>query len=172
LVEIWSTPSTLSGCLADFGRDPRRSNRGTAMRFFVFFCQVNNARLYRFPVGQISRNLHTRRGSMLPLILSENICENLPVWGSFFPKRQLLGENLHATSNFRPRFLRNDYKSRRVMTRWHAYGMLAFIYTLGINLKSFPWPVERAHGEHPLPKNTRLRRPYETTSRHAHAAYR
>ena len=28
-----------------------------------FFGQVNNARLYLFPVGQISRYLHTRRGS-------------------------------------------------------------------------------------------------------------
>jgi len=30
---------------------------------FCFFCHVNNARLYRFPVSQISRNLHTRSGS-------------------------------------------------------------------------------------------------------------
>jgi len=49
--------------LTDFGRDPRRSESRSASRFFVFFCQVNNARLYRFPVGQISRKLHTRRGS-------------------------------------------------------------------------------------------------------------
>jgi len=49
--------------LTDFGRDPRRSESWSAGRFFVFFWQVNNARLYRFPVGQISRNLHTRRGS-------------------------------------------------------------------------------------------------------------
>jgi len=30
----------------------------------LFFCQLNNARLCRFPVSQISRNLHTRRGSV------------------------------------------------------------------------------------------------------------
>jgi len=45
--------------LTDFGRDPRRSE--SVGRFA--FCQVNIARLYRFLVGQISRNLHTRRGS-------------------------------------------------------------------------------------------------------------
>jgi len=28
------------------------------------FCQVNNARRYRLPEGQISRNLHIRRGSV------------------------------------------------------------------------------------------------------------
>jgi len=27
---------------------------------FCFFCQVSNTRFYRFPVGQISRNLDTR----------------------------------------------------------------------------------------------------------------
>ena len=31
-----------------------------------------------------------------------------------------------TTSDFRPRFLRNEYKSRKVMTGWHACGMLAF----------------------------------------------
>jgi len=30
---------------------------------FCFFCQVNNSRLYRFSVSQISQNLHTKRGS-------------------------------------------------------------------------------------------------------------
>ena len=72
--------------LADFGCDPRRSESGSASR--NFFCQVNNARLYRFPVSQISRNLHTRRGSMSPWILSENIFENLPV-RSFFLKKNV-----------------------------------------------------------------------------------
>jgi len=49
--------------LTDFGRDPHRSQSGTASQIFVFLCQVNNALLYRFPVSQISRNLHTRRGA-------------------------------------------------------------------------------------------------------------
>ena len=53
--------------LADFGRDPRRSESGRPL----FFCQVNNARLCRFPVSLISRNLHTRRGSVTWWILSE-----------------------------------------------------------------------------------------------------
>jgi len=53
--------------LADFGRDPHRSESGRASgNFVVFFCPVNNARLCRFLVIQISRNLHTRRGSMSP----------------------------------------------------------------------------------------------------------
>jgi len=63
---------------ADFGRDPCRSDSGRSSRNLVSFCEVNNARLCRFPVSQISRNLHTRRASMLPGILSENICEYLP----------------------------------------------------------------------------------------------
>jgi len=64
---------------ADFGRDPRRSESGSARQIFVFFCPVNNARLHRFPISQILRNFQTRRGSMSAWILLENIFENLPV---------------------------------------------------------------------------------------------
>jgi len=52
----------------------------------VFFCQVHNAWLYRFPVSQISRNLHTRRGSERWWILLEANFENLPTRGLFFQK--------------------------------------------------------------------------------------
>ena len=79
---------------------------------FCFFCQVN-ARLYRFPV------LCHHKSFWITFL---KICTQ----GGFFPKRQLLRENLHATSDLRPRFLRNDYKSRKVTTGWHAYGMLTF----------------------------------------------
>ena len=44
--------------LTDFGRDTRRSESGRPCGSFVFFCQVNNARLCPFPVSPISRNLH------------------------------------------------------------------------------------------------------------------
>jgi len=46
--------------------------------------------------------------------------------GSFCLKRQLLRENLHATSDFRPRFLRNGYKLWKITTDWPAYGMSTF----------------------------------------------
>jgi len=49
--------------LTDFGRDPCRSKSGRPSWNFVFFCAVNNARLYSFQVSQIPRNLHTRHGS-------------------------------------------------------------------------------------------------------------
>jgi len=50
--------------LTDFGNDPRRSESGRPCRSFVFFWQVNNARLCRFLVRQFSRNLHTKRDSV------------------------------------------------------------------------------------------------------------
>ena len=55
--------------LADFGRDPCRSKSGRASWNFCFFGPVNNAQLYRFPVSQISRNSHTRCGSVSPWVL-------------------------------------------------------------------------------------------------------
>jgi len=117
--------------LTDFGRDLHRSKSGRLS--LNFFCQLNNARLYWFPLCQISLNWHTRRGSMSPWILRANL-ENLPV-RVFFPKRQHLLVNLHT--DFRPRFLLNDYKSRKVMTVWHSYGSWLSIYAVGINLKWF-----------------------------------
>ena len=75
--------------LTNFGRDPRRSGRGKASRNFVFFGPLNDARFHRLPVGQISRNFHKRRVSVSSVGALENICENLPVRGLFFPK------NLH-----------------------------------------------------------------------------
>jgi len=74
----------------DFGH-PRRSER--TRRNFVF-CPVNNARLYRFPIGQIWRNLHTRRGSVCVVMNPFGT----KFWKSFrkgsFSKRQIFGENL------------------------------------------------------------------------------
>ena len=126
------------------GHDPRRSKSGE--RAEIFFVQVNNARLYRFPVSQISQNLHTRRGCMSPWFLSENIYENLPVRG-LFSRKATLCENLHAISDFRPRdfseMIIKREKSRQVSTPTECW---LSIYMVGINSKWFPWPVERAHG--------------------------
>jgi len=38
------------------------AKEGERGKILFFFGQVNNARLHRFPLGQISRNLHTTRG--------------------------------------------------------------------------------------------------------------
>jgi len=83
LHEIWSTLSTLSGaCLEAFwALSVQKRERRSEAIFLFFFCQVSNGRIYRFLVGQISRNLHTRRGSVTRWILSEQNFENFPVRG-------------------------------------------------------------------------------------------
>jgi len=69
----WNLGNSLVYCLelalTDFGCDPHRSESRRPCGSFI--CQVNNTRLCRFPVSQISQNLHTRRGSMRWWILSE-----------------------------------------------------------------------------------------------------
>jgi len=120
------TPSILSGAGPGifWARSAQKRERESE-RKFCFFCPVNNARRYRYPVNQISRYLHTRRGSERWWILLENICENLPVRG-LFPKRSTFARTSSTTSDFRPRYLRNDYKSLKVTTGWRAYWMLTF----------------------------------------------
>jgi len=118
------TLSILSGAGPDrfWARFAQKRERESELKFF---CEVNNARLCRFPVSQILRNLHTRRGSKRWQILSEKHFKNLPVRG-LISKKATFGRPSSTTSDFRPRYLRNDYKSRKVMTGWPAYGMLAF----------------------------------------------
>jgi len=137
--EVWSVPSILFGAGHDrsWERSAQKRERESGQKF-CFFCEVNNAWLCPFPVSQISRNLHTRRGSVSPWILSENIFENLPVRG-LFPKRQLFWRPSSTTSDFSPRYFRNDYKSRKVMTGCQPTECWLSICTLGINSRSFPW---------------------------------
>ena len=82
---IWMKSGALSGglALADFGRDPRSSDSWRAMRNFAF-CQVNNARFQRIPVGQISRNLNITRRSVSRWKLSGQNIEKFYHNGSFF----------------------------------------------------------------------------------------
>jgi len=121
---------------------PAEATAGERSEILFLFLPVNNARLCRFSVSQISRNLHTRRGSMSAWILSENICENLPVRG-LFPKRQLLGhrlQRLRTSGRDISEMIRNLGKS------WHVgqpTGCWLSTYAVGINSKSFPWPVQR-----------------------------
>jgi len=61
---IWMKFGTLCAycwglALADFGRHPSIGDSLRGSRDFVFFCLVNNARLHRFPDGQILRHLNT-----------------------------------------------------------------------------------------------------------------
>jgi len=133
------TLSILSGAGPDrfWARFAQKRERESELKFF---CEVNNARLCRFPVSQILRNLHTRRGSKRWQILSEKHFKNLPVRG-LISKKATFGRPSSTTSDFRPRYLRNDYKSRKVMTGCQPMECWLSVCTLGINLKSFPWPA-------------------------------
>ena len=86
---VWSWPWQILGAI----RAEARAGAPERGPIFCFFCQVNNERLYRFPVGQISWNLHTRRGSVRWWILLEQNFENFPIRGWFFQK-----------TNFWPKF--------------------------------------------------------------------
>ena len=101
-----------------WARSALKQERETLQKFF---CQVNNARLCRFPVSQISRNLHTRHDSVTCFF--RIIFWKFALKGSFFPKKPWSSSTI---SDFKLRFLGNDYKSWKIMTGWLAYGMLAF----------------------------------------------
>jgi len=129
----------LSGAGADrfWVRSAQKREREIEPKF-CFFCEVNNARLYRFPVSQISRNLHTRRGYETRLILSENICKNLSVRG-LFSKKANFGDRLQrlrTSGRDISEMITNLAKSWQVgqpTERWFSS------CTLGINSQSFPW---------------------------------
>jgi len=115
----------------DFGRDPRSSESWRARRNFVFFCQVSNARFYRFPVGQISWNLTITRRSVRWWILSEQNFGNFSVRGCF--KKHTKVEfffnvlRLQASSNSAMIIDRQKF-----ITKWSLYGMSSFHFAVGI----------------------------------------
>jgi len=127
---VWSWPWRILGAIHAEARAGERAE------ILFFFCPVNNARHYRFPISQISRNSHTRRGSVSHEALRKTF-KNLPVRG-LFPKRSTFRAKSSTTSDFRPRYLRNDYKSRKVTTGWRTYGMLTFHLYRWNQLKMIP----------------------------------
>ena len=130
--------------LTDFGRDLRRSESGKAI--WNCFCQVNNARLYQFPVSQISGNLHTRCGSMSLWILSENNFWKFARKGPFFQKGQRLPKNRHRLPTSGRDICEtntNRGKSRLVGTPTECW---LSICNVGINSKPFPWPAGCVQG--------------------------
>jgi len=116
----------LSRALADFGRDPRINKNERVRRIF---CEVNNERLYRFPVGQVSRNLHARRRLVSQWILLEQSFANFTVWNRFFSNNANLSPKSSTTCDFEPPYLQNDYRSRKFTTNWPLYGMFLLYCT-------------------------------------------
>ena len=72
--------------IADFGRDPHSSHslRGS-LKMFVF-CQVNNARFHRFPVGNFHEFYTQQRRSVSWCKLSKQYYKNFIIRGRF-PKK-------------------------------------------------------------------------------------
>jgi len=62
---VWGWPWRILGAIR------AEATAGDLAEFLFFFCQENTARLCGFPVSQLSRNLHTRRGSKTWCVLSE-----------------------------------------------------------------------------------------------------
>jgi len=67
---------------------------------FCFFCQVSNAQLHRFPVGQIFTKLNTTRRSMSRLILLEQNFENFPIRGHLSQNAKF-SQKFSTSSDFR-----------------------------------------------------------------------
>ena len=120
---VWSWPWQILGAI-------RAEARAGEWAKFLFFCQVNNARLCRFPVSQISRNLHTRRGSMSPWILSENIYENLP-------ERGLFSKNVNFCLNIVNAFRLQSTISPKWIQIAESHDRLACLRNVGIPYVSF-----------------------------------
>jgi len=100
------------------------------------FCQVNNARFHRFPVGQISRNLTTTTSIGDAMKLSEQNFQNFIAGSRFYQKNT---KNSQATSGCHNYAMITD--SRKFTIKWSLYGYLVSIFTVRINLKLFPWTV-------------------------------
>jgi len=127
------------------------------------FGHVNNARVYRFPVSQISRNLNITRRSLSQWILSEQNFQKkkFSVRGRFLKKRKKIEffQRL-ATSGRHNSTMIID--RRKFVTKWFLYGMSSFHFTVGINDQVIPWPVQETY-----PQKSFFCDVARVTSRHA-----
>jgi len=131
---VWSCPWQILGAIRVEVASGGRAE-------ISFFCPLNNARFHRLPVGQISRNLHKKTCFREVCGAFGKHLWNLPVRGLFFPKKTfILAWSKSTISDFRNRFLRNDYKSWKVMTGWSPCGgpLLAFHWHRWNELKVIP----------------------------------
>ena len=146
LDEIWGTPSILFRAGPDrfWARSARKRERESLRKFCFILSGKQRTTLPISGQPNVTKFAH-KAWSETRWILSEQICEYLPIRGLF--SKTSNGRWLSSTtSDFRSRFLRNDYKPWKVMTGWRAYGMLTFIRTVEINSKSFMWPLQRVQG--------------------------
>jgi len=85
--------------LKDFGCDARSSD---SLREPKFFCQVNNARFHRLPIGQILRHLNTTTSIGQAVKTFGKEFWNLYHKGSFFQKAAKMSHKISKSWNFRP----------------------------------------------------------------------
>ena len=106
--------------MTDFGRGPRRSKSGRPCGSF-FLSGKQRTTLPIFGQPNFTKFAHNTW-----------FCDVVNPFGIFFWKFALNGSFFQKTwssstiSDFKPRFLGNDYKSWKIMTGWRAYEMLAF----------------------------------------------
>ena len=136
---VWSCPWQILGAI--------RAEAVARARAEIFFCPLNDVRFHRFPVGQISQNLHKKTCFRVLLWGFGKHLWKFGVKGHFSQKNSIFAWSKSTISDFRNRFLRKDYKSRKVMTGCTPVECWLSIDTVGMNSKWFPWHVTPAHGE-------------------------
>jgi len=82
---VWSWPWHILGTICAEART------GEWVEILFFFCPVNNARLYRFPISHISK-IRTQDVNMCRHEPLQNIFENLPIRGLISKKVNFLGK--------------------------------------------------------------------------------
>ena len=117
-VQCWGLAHALAH--ANSGRNSLSSDCGRSRRNFVSSCQVNNARFYRFPVGQISRNLNKTRRSVSQWIPSEQNFENVQVRIVFFAK---IGQFFFQILRLHAAIIVQWWQ---INDQWSLYGMFSF----------------------------------------------
>jgi len=143
---------------------------GPRAEILFFFCPLNNARFHRLPVGEISRNLHKKTCFRVRMCRFGKHLRNFALKG-FFPK------NLKRWVIFVNDFRLPESISPKWLQVLQSRDRLDRLWNVDFPLTPLKWTQSDSPGVQPAhtewrraifsQKNTLLRRPWETTSRHA-----
>jgi len=131
---VWSCPRQILGAIR------AEVAAGARAEILLFFCQLNNTRFHRLPVGQISRNLHRKTCFRVRMCRFGKHLWKFARKGSFFP------QNLKTWVIFVNDFRLPESISPKWLQILESHDRLDRLWNVDFPLTPLKWTQNNSHG--------------------------